>query len=75
MNKATLSNAISQRVMKPLNTDVFVAAKERASATFNDYDKVVVSYSCSKDSTCVMELALEDVRHLPSKGSQGFGHR
>jgi predicted phosphoadenosine phosphosulfate sulfurtransferase len=37
------SNTISQRVMKPLDVDVFAAAKDRMHHAFTAYDKVVVS--------------------------------
>jgi predicted phosphoadenosine phosphosulfate sulfurtransferase len=44
MNSALRSNTISQRVMKPLDTDVFTAAKVRMHNIFSSYDPVVVSY-------------------------------
>ena len=52
------SNTISQRVMRPLNTDVFSAATERMRHVFENYDQVVVSYSGGKDSTAILELAI-----------------
>ena len=58
------SNTISQRVMKPLDSDVLVAAKERMRATFNDYDKVVVFYSGGKDSPCVLKVSILVARDL-----------
>jgi len=61
---AARSNAISQRVMKPLSVDVFTAAKERIRRVYNGYDVVVVSYSGGKDSTCVLELSIEVAREL-----------
>lgn len=56
---AARSNSISQRVMKPLAIDVFEAAKERIRHIYQTYDKVVISYSGGKDSTCVLELAIQ----------------
>ncbi|MBI4234510.1 MAG: phosphoadenosine phosphosulfate reductase family protein [Chloroflexi bacterium] len=57
-------NAISQRVMKPLAVDVFTAARERIRHVYNIYDQVVVSYSGGKDSTCILELAMQVAREL-----------
>ena len=48
------SNSISQGVMKPLEVDVFTAARERMRYVFTTYDKVVVSYGRGKDSTCCL---------------------
>lgn len=59
-----LSNTISQRVMKPLKVDVFEAARERMRYVFSTYDKVVVSYSGGKDSTCCLEITIEVAREL-----------
>ena len=58
----TRSNAISQRVMRPLDADVFSAATERMRHVFDAYDKVVVSYSGGKDSTCCLEVTIEAAR-------------
>ena len=64
MIKAAFSNTISQRVMKPLDVDVFASARERIKNVYQNYDKVIVSYSGGKDSTCVLELAIEVAREL-----------
>jgi len=61
---ATRSNPISQRVMKPLEVDVFGAARERMRHIFATYDRVVVSYSGGKDSTCCLEITIEVAREL-----------
>ena len=58
------SNSISQRVMRPLNTDVLTAALDRIRHVYNTYDVVVVSYSGGKDSTCILEMALGVAREL-----------
>ena len=58
------SNTISQRVIKPVDVDVFTAARERLRHVFSNYDKVVVSYSGGKDSTCCLELAIQVARDL-----------
>ncbi len=61
---AARSNPISRRVMRPMATDVFSAAQARVRHVFETYNKVVVSYSGGKDSTCVLELAVEAAREL-----------
>ena len=58
------SNSISRKVMRPLEVDVFEAARERLRHVFDTYDRVVVSYSGGKDSTCVLELATEVAKDL-----------
>jgi predicted phosphoadenosine phosphosulfate sulfurtransferase len=50
--------------MKPLDTDVLTAAKERLRQVYNSYDRVVVSYSGGKDSTVCLELAVEVASEL-----------
>ena len=39
--------------------NVYEAAKERINYLFNEFDNVVVGFSGGKDSTCVLNLALE----------------
>jgi predicted phosphoadenosine phosphosulfate sulfurtransferase len=58
------SNRTSQRVTKPLDTDVLTAAKERLRHVYRIYDQVVVSYSGGKDSTACLELVIEVAREL-----------
>lgn len=64
MSLAARSNTISKRVMKPLEVDVFTAARERICHVYDTYDVVVVSYSGGKDSTCTLELTIEVAREL-----------
>jgi predicted phosphoadenosine phosphosulfate sulfurtransferase len=44
--------------------DVLEAAKERMRQVYATYDKVVVSYSGGKDSTCCLEVTIEVAREL-----------
>jgi predicted phosphoadenosine phosphosulfate sulfurtransferase len=50
--------------MKPLDTDVLSAAKDRLSQVYRTYDEVIVSYSGGKDSTVCLELVIEVAREL-----------
>lgn len=57
-----------------LDTDVYTLARERMEYVYDTYDTVIVSFSGGKDSTAVLNVALETVhshprfaRHLPLK--------
>ena len=47
---------------KEVDTDVLTLARERVSTVFDKYDLVSVSFSGGKDSTVVLNLALEEAR-------------
>lgn len=42
--------------------NVIEAAQERVSSLFDDFDTIVVCFSGGKDSTCVMNLALDEAK-------------
>jgi predicted phosphoadenosine phosphosulfate sulfurtransferase len=42
--------------------DVFVAAKQRISQTFDDFERIYLSFSAGKDSTVMMHMVLEEAR-------------
>lgn len=44
----------------PLGFDVLTAAKERISWTFDNFDKIYLSFSGGKDSTVMMHLVMEE---------------
>jgi predicted phosphoadenosine phosphosulfate sulfurtransferase len=46
----------------PTGTDVLVAARERVADCFDRFDHVCVSFSGGKDSTAVLNLALDEAR-------------
>lgn len=45
-----------------LEQNVLEAARERIAFLFDDFEHIVVGYSAGKDSTVVLELALEEAR-------------
>ena len=45
-----------------LGIDVLTAAKQRISQTFDDFEKVYVSFSAGKDSTVMLHLVCEEAR-------------
>ena len=54
----------------PIGKNVFEAAKDRIRWVFNEFDNVIVNNSGGKDSTCVLNLALqvaEEEGRLPLK--------
>ena len=49
---------------KQLDTDVLTMARERMRFLFEAFDVVIVSFSGGKDSTVVLNLALEEAEHV-----------
>lgn len=45
---------------KYLDTNVFEASKERINWAFDNFDKICVSFSGGKDSTCMTHLVMEE---------------
>ena len=43
-----------------INISVLRAAKERMSKTFDDFDKIYISFSGGKDSTVMTHLVIEE---------------
>ena len=50
--------------MEDPNEDCFTAAKRRVTWAFNEFDTIIVSFSGGKDSTCTLQLALEEATRL-----------
>lgn len=47
---------------KPLGIDVFTAAQHRISYTFDHFEKIIVSFSAGKDSTCMLHMVCDEAR-------------
>lgn len=47
---------------KPLGLNVLEAARHRISQTFDDFERVYLSFSAGKDSTVMMHLVLEEAK-------------
>ena len=41
----------------PIGIDVLTAARQRIEATFDDFERVYLSFSAGKDSTVMLHLA------------------
>lgn len=50
------------RVKKHLEVDVLTASRERISYLFDNFERIVVSFSGGKDSTVMLHLAAEEAR-------------
>jgi predicted phosphoadenosine phosphosulfate sulfurtransferase len=50
---------------KPLDQDVYTLACERIERVFDTFDHVIISFSGGKDSTAVLQVALEVARSHP----------
>lgn len=47
---------------KPLGLNVFEAAKQRIAYTFDHFEKIIVSFSAGKDSTCMLHMVCDEAR-------------
>lgn len=52
-----------------MGVDVLTAARQRIARTFDDFDRVCVSFSAGKDSTVMLHLVAEEARR------RGFAQR
>lgn len=52
---------------KPLGMDVLTAARQRVSWTFENFERVYVSFSAGKDSTVMLHLVAEEARRRKVK--------
>lgn len=52
---------------KPLTSNVFEATRERLITTFNEFDKVYLSFSGGKDSTVMFHIAADIAREMNKK--------
>lgn len=52
---------------KPLTSNVFEATRERLITTFNEFDKVYLSFSGGKDSTVMFHVAADVAREMNKK--------
>lgn len=46
----------------PLGTDVLTAARQRVADTFDQFERLCLSFSGGKDSTVMLHLVAEEVR-------------
>lgn len=51
-----------EKLKRPLGTDVYSAARERVAWIFDNFPRVVVSFSGGKDSTVLLHLAADEAR-------------
>ena len=47
---------------KPLGMNVYEAAQWRISYTFDHFEKIIVSFSAGKDSTCMLHMVCDEAR-------------
>lgn len=52
---------------KKLGINVFEAAKQRISYTFDNFEKIIVSFSAGKDSTVMLHMVCEEARKRNTK--------
>ena len=47
---------------KPIGINVFEAAKLRIAYTFDNFEKIICSFSAGKDSTCMLHMVCDEAR-------------
>lgn len=47
---------------KPIGINVFEAAKRRIAYTFDNFEKIICSFSAGKDSTCMLHMVCDEAR-------------
>lgn len=50
------------QLKRPIDKDVYTAAKERVAYTFDNFERIFVSFSGGKDSTAMLHLVMEEAR-------------
>lgn len=50
-----------------IGINVYEAAKERISYTFDHFEKIIVSFSAGKDSTCMLHMVCDEARRRNRK--------
>ena len=54
----------------PLDINVYEAAKERIEWTFDNFERIYVSFSAGKDSTCMLHMVIDEA--IKRKRTVGF---
>ena len=52
---------------KIINMNVYEASKERIAYTFDNFEKIIVSFSAGKDSTCMLHMVCDEARRRNRK--------
>ena len=52
---------------KKIGINVFEAAKQRIAYTFDNFEKIIVSFSAGKDSTVMLHMVCEEARKRNTK--------
>ncbi len=58
--EANRMTAASQYIKRPIGIDVLAAARQRIAYTFDNFERVYVSYSGGKDSTVMLHLVMDE---------------
>lgn len=65
--ETTLTKPRSSRTKAYLDTDVLEAARERICYTFDNFERIYVSFSAGKDSTVMLHLVMDEARKRNQK--------
>lgn len=52
---------------RKIGINVYEAAKQRIAYTFDNFDKIIVSFSAGKDSTCMLHMVCDEARRRNRK--------
>ena len=62
MGRQTTIRVFQMAKKKPLSIDVLEAARDRISKTFDDFQRIYVSFSAGKDSTVMLHLVADEAK-------------
>jgi predicted phosphoadenosine phosphosulfate sulfurtransferase len=60
MGSRTGVTPASQYIKRPIGIDVLTAARQRIAYTFDNFERVYISYSGGKDSTVMLHLVMDE---------------
>src|SRR5690348_4016943 len=61
-NAGKQADGVRPMLKRPIGVSVLDASRQRISRTFDEFDRIYLSFSAGKDSTVMLHLAAEEAR-------------